>query len=285
MLQIKKVVLITGSNKGLGFGLVEDILSKNSSQFRVIMTARDQLRGEEAFQKIKAKYPAEEVDFHLLDIEDEQSRINIVKYIAEKYGKIDILVNNAAYLLTHDLFNQPEGYQPSVETAKRTFSINLFGTISMTQQIIPYLADDGKILQISSRAGQISRQPQQTQQILSNSEGFSVQKITELAEDFYKQCENKIQPQDQRWSFSAYEVSKCLLNAFTRHVGLSLLKQNQSMYNITPGWVKTDMGTDNAPRTVEEGNDTSYYLISTVPFGRNDNLNCKFIGDRNVIDW
>ncbi|EAR92107.1 oxidoreductase, short chain dehydrogenase/reductase family protein (macronuclear) [Tetrahymena thermophila SB210] len=284
MEKVKKVVLITGSNKGLGYGLVEDLLSKHSQKFKVIMTARDQLRGIQAQQKIKENYPNEEVDFHLLDVENDNSRQVAFKYVQEKYGKIDVLVNNAGYLF-HSEFQKEESYQPTLDVAQKTLNINLFGAIEMTELFLPILADDGKIIQISSRGGWMSNQPEATQKIFTDPKNFSKKQIFDFAQDFYKQCETRIDNEKMRWSFSSYEVSKFLLNAYVRYLGKQLLKENQQMFTITPGWVKTDMGTDKAERTIEEGNDTTLYLITQVAFGKNEELNCKFIGDRVVIDW
>ncbi|KAL4488783.1 hypothetical protein ABPG72_016436 [Tetrahymena utriculariae] len=283
MSQLKRIALITGSNKGLGYGLVEDLLSKHSQKFSVIMTARDEQRGLQSYLKIKEKFPNEQVDFHLLDVEDQSSRQSILKYVKNKYGKLDVLVNNAGYMLPQDFLTKTKTYQPTIETAKKTLNINLFGAIELTEALLPLVAEDGKVLQISAQVGQLQFQPQQTQQKLTNLETKAT--IYGLAQDFLQHCQNPPDAQNLRWSNSAYQVSKCLLNAYVRNVAKSILKKSQSMYSVHPGWVKTDMGTQRAPRTVEQGNDTSLFLISQVPFGQDDQFNLKLITDKKVIQW
>lgn len=66
-----------------------------------------------------------------------------------------------------------------------------------------------------------------------------------------------------------YCASKALLNAYGRYVLANLVKENQSVFCIHPGWIKTDMGGQEAPGTLEEGVVTNMHLIDKVPFGRN----------------
>ena len=93
-----KVAVITGSNKGIGFGVVRALCKKYDGT--VYLTSRDTGRGEASVETLKKEglNPA----FHQLDIGDEASVKALRDYMREKYGGIDVLVNNA-------------GIQPSLE--------------------------------------------------------------------------------------------------------------------------------------------------------------------------
>ena len=82
------------------------------------------------------------------------------------------------------------------------------------------------------------------------------------------------------WS-PAYCISKSLLNAITRQQAHALAAQNVSVNAMCPGWVRTDMGGQSAPRHVAQGADTAVWLATTeerLPTG-------KFFRDRTEIPW
>ena len=78
----------------------------------------------------------------------------------------------------------------------------------------------------------------------------------------------------------AYCISKTLLNAITRQLASELKTKNITVNSICPGWVQTDMGGKNAPRTVAQGADTAVWL-ATDPHAATG----KFYRDRKEIPF
>ena len=79
----------------------------------------------------------------------------------------------------------------------------------------------------------------------------------------------------------AYRVSKAALNALTRNLAHELAGTGVLVNAMCPGWVRTRMGGDGAPRSVEQGADTALYLATLAPEGQTG----QFFRDRAVIPW
>lgn len=77
----------------------------------------------------------------------------------------------------------------------------------------------------------------------------------------------------------AYSISKTALNGVTSQLAAALPKF--AVNSVCPGWVRTDMGGENASRSAEEGADTIVWLASEAP----QDLTCKFLRDRKEIPW
>ena len=140
---IKKVVLVTGANRGLGFAIVKNLL-QNNQNFDVILTSRDEKLGKESIDLIlnEMKEHENRLHYHQLDIENDESIKKLVNWIKEKFEKIDILVNNAAVYIS----------QINYDTAKTTFDINVYGTINFTEKILSenLIRPNGKIVILGS---------------------------------------------------------------------------------------------------------------------------------------
>jgi (+)-neomenthol dehydrogenase len=87
---------VTGSNKGLGFGICRQLASNGVV---TVLTARDEKRGLEAVEKLKESGLSEYVVFHQLDLADPVSIASLADFIKIKYGKLDILVRFKVNLL------------------------------------------------------------------------------------------------------------------------------------------------------------------------------------------
>jgi NADP-dependent 3-hydroxy acid dehydrogenase YdfG len=136
---MSQVVLITGCSTGIGRDLVQRL---TQSGYEVVATARN----VETLGDLPAalKLP--------LDVTQADSISQAVACALERFGRIDVLVNNAGYALRGAI----EGV--AVEQAQKMFDVNVFGVMRMIQAVAPHMRQrgTGRIINISSIAGRLS---------------------------------------------------------------------------------------------------------------------------------
>ncbi len=151
MQNVKKIALVTGANKGIGFEVARQLAKAG---WTVFAAARNQERGQQA----AAKLQAEGLDgrFILVDLNAHQSAEAAAESIRSEFGKLDLLVNNAGIAGKAD--GPPSKVDISVgEALMRT---NYIGTLAVTQAMLPLLqsAENAQIINVSSELGCISQQ-------------------------------------------------------------------------------------------------------------------------------
>ncbi len=217
---MKKIALITGASKGLGF---ETALQLGKKGFTVIVTARTQQKSDEAATKLKTK----DIDALgvQLDVNSSKDINSLVSFLTERFGKLDVLVNNAGVQLDFPGFMPGNSTETiSMEILKQTFETNFFAPIALTQKLLPLLkkSDAGRIVNVSSIMGSLA---------LHEDEGSPIYGIKLLA----------------------YNSSKTALNQFTLHLAEALKDTLVKVNSAHPGWVKTDLGGEYAPMSIEDG--------------------------------
>ena len=142
-----KTVLVTGASSGIGEATAFYLATKG---YKVIGTSRDKNRLINLKDQSKAN--GNEVDIEELDINSETSVTRAIHDIKNKYGHIDVLVNNAAY----GLWGPAQTF--SMKELRSQFETNFFGTFLMCKTILPYMLqkERGTIINISSVLGKIS---------------------------------------------------------------------------------------------------------------------------------
>ena len=131
--------VITGSSRGIGLGIAKELL-KNG--FTVVLSAR---KISDEVKLLKKEY-GEKVYFVPCDISDLSGVDNLVSEVKEKFGKIDLLVNNAGVAPKERkdiLYLSPEEFDYVTD-------INMKGTFFVTQKFVPIMSDKSRIVNISS---------------------------------------------------------------------------------------------------------------------------------------
>lgn len=200
-------------------------------------------RRQESVEQAVAGLSAEapNVAGHLLDVVDTHSVQRFVQHVETQHGAPSVLINNAGIY--------PESRASKVEdtptsTWRQAFETNLFGAVRMCREVVPLMRRlrYGRIVNISSGLGQL-------QQMGAGS--------------------------------PAYRVSKAALNALTVTLAAEVSDAGILVNSMSPGWVRTGMGGDMAPRSVEEGADTAVWLAQLPSNGPTG----QFFRDRKPIPW
>ena len=225
MVKTKKIALITGANKGLGFEMARQLAQAG---IKVILTARDKQKGEEATSTLLND--GLDVHFLQLDVTNTTQIENVNKYLSTTYGKLDILINNAG-MIEGENWGGNSVETIAIDQVRNTFDVNFFGLVALTQTLLPLIkkSEAGKIVNMSSILGSLTLHADQRSPVY-NSKPF------------------------------AYNVTKTALNQFTVHLAHSLRGTKVKVNSAHPGWVKTDLGTKYAPMDVTEGAKTGVAL-------------------------
>ena len=143
----KKLVLVTGANKGIGFEIVRQLAARSYS---VILTSRDEAKGMNALAQLKKQNLS--VDYVQMDINSEESMRQAFNKVNASFGKLDVLINNAAILLKEDqsLLNN------DVSILKQTIDSNAYAQLMVTKIFTPIISTGGRIIMTSSDGGSMS---------------------------------------------------------------------------------------------------------------------------------
>jgi NAD(P)-dependent dehydrogenase (short-subunit alcohol dehydrogenase family) len=211
-----RVALVTGANKGIGFEVARQLATHGMTVF---LGARDASRGKTAADLLVS----ENLDVRplVLDLARVETMHASSEAIAQAFQRLDVLVNNAG-------INDPEDGPPSTvgpEAMRRVFETNYFGTVRVTQILLPLLrkSASGRIVNVSSGLGSLT----------------SMSASQNISSDFSQ--------------LLAYSSSKAALNMFTVHLANELKGDGILVNSAAPGFTATDMNNHRGHQTVQEG--------------------------------
>ena len=241
----KKIALITGANKGIGFEIARQLGAKG---IIVLIGARDWARGDEAATRLQSE-GIQATAVHL-DVTDEATISAAVTFIDKTYGKLDILVNNAGISLK-------EGRVPpselDLEVFRKTYETNVFGLFAVTRAMLPLLrrSDAGHIVDLSSPMGSLT--------------------LTSDPHSIYTQMPPLL----------AYRSSKTAVNAITVFFANELRQTHIKVNAVSPGYVATDLNDHQGFLTPQQGA-TLPVAFATLPA---DGPTGRFIEGDEVVPW
>uniref|UniRef100_A0A8R7PH14 (+)-neomenthol dehydrogenase n=1 Tax=Triticum urartu TaxID=4572 RepID=A0A8R7PH14_TRIUA len=269
-----RIAVVTGGNKGIGFEVCRQLASHGVA---VVLTARDEPRGAEAVEKLRALGLAQ-VIFHQLDVTDTSSIATLFVFLKTRFGKLDILVNNAAIggLLVHAGLNKlicrcaqqfagmdfdqmlewmVKNVREPVDSAKKGVQTNYYGTKHVTEAVLPLLqsSSEGRIVNVSSLFGLLRLiSNEEVRQELNDIDNLTEERLDELLDRFLRDFEaDALEARGWPMGCSAYKVAKAAMNAYSR-----LLSRRHPALRVNcvhPGYVKTGITMNSGVLTPEEG--------------------------------
>jgi NAD(P)-dependent dehydrogenase (short-subunit alcohol dehydrogenase family) len=236
------IVLVTGANKGIGYEIAAGL---GALGWHVGVGARDEQRRETAVQKLRA---AGADAFGVpLDVTDDASATAAAELIEDRFGRLDVLVNNAA--ITGGMPQSPCTVDPA--TVRAAVETNVIGVIRVTNALLPLLrrSPSPRIVNMSSSVGSLT---------LQSTPGADMGPIS-----------------------AAYAASKSFLNAVTLQY-VKELRDTRILINCgCPGFTATDLNGFRGVRTPEQGAAIAIRL-ATLP---DDGPNGGFFDDAGVVPW
>jgi carbonyl reductase 1 len=142
---MNKVAIVSGSNQGLGFALVEALCKNLGPNASVYLTARDGARGDEAMRQLRNEGLSP--IFHLLDITDDASVAGLAETIRAHHGGVDIVISNAAARISPDL--------SQAEQVRLFINTNNHGTFRMIRAFERLLRENARFLVVASAFGSL----------------------------------------------------------------------------------------------------------------------------------
>jgi carbonyl reductase 1 len=268
----KKVAVVTGANKGIGFYIVQKLCK--SFEGDVILTSRDAERGKEAVKKLEGE--GLKPKYHQLDITSDESVTKLKEFLQQEYGGLDALVNNAAIAYKH------ASTAPPSEQAPATVGVNFFGSLRVFRSLCPLLRPHSRVVYVSSRAGRIGIVgPPWREKFTSPS--LTEEELCSLMQQFIDDAmEGRLE--EKGWPLKFYGMSKVGTTALAivHAKELSSCGKEDILCNACcPGLCRTDMSSGKGNRSAEEGAETPEHLVLLPPGGPTG----EFWGEKRIILW
>ncbi|GAA5021342.1 SDR family oxidoreductase [Actinopolymorpha pittospori] len=248
----QQIALITGANKGIGRGAAEQLAALGMT---VLLGARDPRRGEEAAAALRTA--GGEAHAVTLDVTDPVTVREAAKQVGERFGHLDVLINNAGVtgsgqVSPQDAFDQLPS-TVDLDMVRAVFETNVFGVIAVTNAMLPLLRRSSapRIVNVSSHAASLT--------LSSDPDG----------------------PFAALLPSAAYSPSKSALTALTVQYANELRKDGILVNAVAPGYVDTDSNNHTGFLTVAQG---AAVLVRLATLGA-DGPTAGFFGEEGPLPW
>jgi NAD(P)-dependent dehydrogenase (short-subunit alcohol dehydrogenase family) len=220
----KRVALVTGANQGIGFQIAKDLVSHG---LIVLVGSRNPERGEAAAREIGADAHAIQ-----LDVTDQASIAAAAERIRKEFGRLDVLVNNAAIsntgratgMTVEEYAKTSAASNVSLDEVRAIWETNVFGPLAVYQAMLTLLREspEARIVNVSSGVGSLTR---------TSEPGYPYRSIFG----------------------PGYAASKTALNAMTVAMAIELESTGIKVNAACPGYTKTNLNNYSGTQTLEEG--------------------------------
>jgi NAD(P)-dependent dehydrogenase (short-subunit alcohol dehydrogenase family) len=243
------IALVTGANKGLGKQIAKELVSNG---YLVYIGSRDFDNGKKAAEEIGDGALAIQ-----LDVTNSQSITAAAERITSEFGRLDLLVNNAAigqsgrYTTVPEILEASKASVASLDEIRILFETNVLGVLAVTQAMLPLirLSNSGRILNISSAAGSLT---------LNSDPNFPYRPF-----------------------FGAtYPASKTALNAITLALAVELENTGIKVRAASPGFTATAINNFQGTDTVEVG--AKALVLAALDL---DSPTGSFTGPDGALPW
>ena len=239
---MERVALVTGATRGIGFEVCRKL---GLAGYRILMTGIDASEGEAAVASLSGVVP--EIRFFAMDVTEERQIDGVGAILQRDYGRLDVLVNNAAIspylgLERYDIENSV--LEGRMEFLQSTFDTNTLGAIRVCRRFVPFMIDRGygRVVNVTSGSGQLSGM-------------------------------------ESGWP--GYRISKAGLNAFTRILAAELKGLDILVNSVCPGQARTKLGGADAPLSPDEAADSIVWAATLESGGPTGG----FFRDGERIPW
>jgi NAD(P)-dependent dehydrogenase (short-subunit alcohol dehydrogenase family) len=211
----KRIALVSGANKGIGHQVALELAQRGLS---VLLGAREEAAGTAAAAALAAQDL--DVRFIEVDLNRPSTLAAAAARIDSAFGRLDVLVNNAGIGDARDAAPSAA----DIDAVRRVFDTNFFGTLAVTQAMLPLLrrSSAGRIVNVSSELGSLTMHS------------------------------------DPQWKYAAYKLlgysaSKAALNMLTVQLAAELAPSGIKVNAVDPGFTATDLNHHRGSQTVAEG--------------------------------
>jgi NAD(P)-dependent dehydrogenase (short-subunit alcohol dehydrogenase family) len=219
----QRLALVTGANQGVGFQVAKELAANGLT---VLVGSRDLARGEAAVREIGAGAAALQ-----LDVTDPVSIAAAAAHIGKEFGRLDLLINNAAIsntrkgkLSLQEYRDVSRASNAPLDEVRTVWETNVFGVLAVYQAMLPLLrkSSDARIINVSSAVGSLTA--------------------------------NADPAAPYHTSFGpVYPASKAALNAITLAMMVELESTQIKINLVSPGFTKTNLNGFEGTQSLEEG--------------------------------
>ena len=264
-------------SKGIGYHIAAGLAS--SGLFSdVVLGCRDDARGQEAAEAI-ARLPGTprscRVSSRKLTVGSRESHDAFVAGMNERYGRVDVLVNNAGIAFKG---SDPTPFEGQ---CKPTLAVNFWGTADFTEEMLPLLrrGKDARIVNVASMAGRLGQLRSRELRRAFSSPDLTKDGLFSLVEAFQRDVLSG-RHAEAGWGDSNYGMSKLALVAMTKIWAREEAGEDIAVNCCCPGYCATDMSSHRGTRHPSEGarNAIIPATMENAPSG-------EYFADFDIASW